>query len=61
MLFVGVRRSLSRIAVDAGLLADVARRLQALDRWEGKARMTRDLERAAMRLEEEIRLHRGRA
>ena len=35
MLFVAVRRSLNRIAGDVGLLARVARRLQA----EGRARL----------------------
>ena len=39
MLFVAVRRSLSRIAGDAGLLAEVAWRLQA----EGRARLLRRL------------------
>ena len=29
MLFVGVRRSLGRIAVDVGLLVEAARRLKA--------------------------------
>ena len=36
MLFVAVRRSLSRIAVDAGLLAEVARRLQAEEAAGGR-------------------------
>jgi len=39
MLFVAVRRSLNRIANDAGLLARVARRLQAEGRWMGRARL----------------------
>ena len=60
MLFVAVRRNLNRITHDVGLLARVARGLQAEGRWMGRARLSRDLERAAMRLEEEIRLRRGR-
>jgi len=60
MLFVAVRRNLDRIANDAGLLTRVARRLQAEGRWMGRARLPRDLERAAMRLEEEIRLRKER-
>ena len=60
MLFVGVRRSLNRIAGSVGLLARVARRLQSEGRWEGRARLPRDLEIAAMRLGEEIRLRRDR-
>jgi len=39
----------------------VARRLRAEGRWAGRARLPRDLERAAMRLEEEIRARRERA
>jgi hypothetical protein len=39
MLFVAVKRKLCRIAVDARLRADVARRLQAEGRWEGRARL----------------------
>jgi hypothetical protein len=61
MLFVAVRRNLNRISGDVGLLARVARRLQAEGRWDGRARLPRDLEKAAMRLEEEIRLRKGRA
>ena len=60
MLFVAVRRSLNGIVDDAGLLTRVARRLQAEGRWMGRARLPRDLERAAMRLEEEIRLRKER-
>jgi len=61
MLFVAVRRNLNRITRDVGLLARVARGLQAEGRWMGRARLPRDLERAAMRLEEEIRHRRERA
>ena len=37
MRFLGVRRSLGRIAADVRLMVDVARRLRSLDRWEGEA------------------------
>ncbi|MCW3979424.1 MAG: hypothetical protein NWF12_06705 [Candidatus Bathyarchaeota archaeon] len=39
MLFVAVRRSLNRITHDVGLLARVARGLQAEGRWDGRARL----------------------
>jgi hypothetical protein len=58
MLFVGVRRSLNRIAADVGLLAEVARRLRSLDRWEGRARMMEELKVSVNRLKFEIRFYR---
>ena len=57
MLFVGVRRNLDRIANDAGLLARVARRLQAEGRWEGRARLPGRLGVLARQIEEQTRLH----
>jgi hypothetical protein len=60
MVFVSVRRSLNRITNDVGLLAAVARRLQAEGRWMGRARLPRDLAKAARRLEGERRCTRGR-
>ena len=52
MLFLAVRRNISRIAVDAGLLADVAWRLQAEGRWEGRARLPVRLGRLSREIEE---------
>ena len=51
MVFVSVRRNLNRITGDVGLLAVVARRLQVEGRWMGRARLPRELARAARRLE----------
>lgn len=56
MPFVGVRRSLSRIALDVGLLARVARRLQAEGRWERSARLPGRLGVLAREIEEKTRL-----
>ena len=61
MLFVAVRRNLGRIAVDARLRADVARRLQAEGRWEGRARLPGRLGVLAREIEGEIRACRGRS
>jgi len=52
MLFVAVRRSLGRIAVDMGLMVEVARRLRSLDRWEGRARLSGRLETLAREIDE---------
>ena len=57
MLFVGVRRNLSRIAGDVGLLARVARRLQAEGRWMGRTRLPGRLGALAREIEEQARLH----
>ena len=56
MLFVGVRRSLGRIAADVGLMVEVARRLRSLDRWEGRARLPGRLGALAREIEEKARL-----
>ena len=56
MLFVAVRRNLGRIAVDARLRADVARRLQAEGRWEGRARLPGRLGALAGEIEEQARI-----
>jgi hypothetical protein len=56
MLFVAVRRNLGRIAVDARLRADVARRLQAEGRWEGRARLPGRLGALAREIEEQARI-----
>ena len=61
MLFVGVRRSLNRIAKDVGLLVDVARRLRSLDRWEGRARLPGRLGALAREIEEKARLYDGKS
>ena len=61
MLFVAVRRSLDRITNDVGLLARVARRLQAEGRWMGRARLPGRLGEVARELEGEIRARRGRS
>jgi len=60
MVFVSVRRSLSRITNDVGLLVAVVRRLQAEGRLMGRARLPRELARVARRLEGEGRRARGR-
>ena len=60
MVFVSVRRNLNRITGDVGLLAAVARRLQAEGRWMGRARLPRDMAKVARRLEGERRHVRGR-
>ena len=52
MLFVAERRNLNRIAVDAGLLADVAWRL----RDEGRARLPGRLGVLAREIEEKARI-----
>ena len=57
MLFVGVRRSLGRIAADIGLMAEVARRLRSLDGWEGRARLPGRLGMLAREIEEKARLY----
>lgn len=57
MLFVAVRRSLSRIAVDVGLLAKVVWRPQSLDRRERRARFPGRLGVLAREIEEKARLH----
>ena len=56
MVFVSVRRNLNRITGDVGLLAAVARRLQAEGRWMGRARLPRELAKAVRRLKGEARL-----
>jgi hypothetical protein len=60
MLFVGVRKSLSRIAGDVRLMAEVARRLQALDRWEGRTRLPGRLGALAREIEEKARILDGK-
>ena len=60
MVFVSVRRNLNRITGDVGLLAAVARRLQAEGRWMGRARLPRELAKAVRRLEGERRRAGGR-
>jgi len=60
MVFVSVRRNLGRITGDVGLLVAVARRLRAEGRMMGRARLPRELARAARRLEGEARRARGR-
>ena len=40
MLFVAVRRSLGRIAAEAGVLAVIDQGLRSLDRWEGRAKLS---------------------
>ena len=60
MVFVGVRRGLSRITGDVGLLVAVVRRLQAEGRMMGRARLPGELARAARRLEGEARRARSR-
>jgi len=57
MLFVAVRRNLNRIAHDVGLLARVARGLQAEGRWDGRARLPGRLGELAREIEEQARLH----
>ncbi len=60
MVFVSVRRNLNRITGDVGLLAAVARRLQAEGRWMGRARLPRELAKAVRRLGGERRRAGGR-
>ena len=57
MLFVSVRRSLDRIVGDVGLLAGVARRLQAEGRWAGRARLPGRLGELAREIEDKSSLH----
>jgi hypothetical protein len=57
MLFVAVRRNLNRITADVGLLARVARRLQAEGRWYGRARLPGRLGVLAREIEEKTCLH----
>ena len=57
MLFVGVRRSLNRIAADVGLMVEVARRLRSLDGWEGRVRLSGRLGMLAREIEEKARLY----
>jgi hypothetical protein len=61
MLFVAVRRNLNRISGDVGLLAMVARRLQAEGSWRGRARRPGRLGEIAREIEGEIRARKGRA
>ena len=60
MLFVGVRRSLRRIAADAGLMVGVAQGLRSLDGWEGRAGLPGRLEELARGIEEKTRIHGGK-
>jgi len=53
MLFVSVRRNLNRITGDVGLLAGVARRLQA----EGRSRLPGRLGELAREIEDKSSLH----
>ena len=61
MIFVGVRRSMDRIANDVELLVAVARRLGAEGRMMGRARLPGGLGEAVRGLEEGIRGRRGRS
>jgi predicted signal transduction protein with EAL and GGDEF domain len=61
MLFVGVRRSMGRIVGDVELLVAVARRLRAVGRMMGRARLPGDLGEAVRRVEKGIRGRRGRS
>ena len=49
MVFVSVRRSLVCITGEVGLLVAVARRLQWVGRWMGRARLPGELGRIAKR------------
>ncbi len=57
MLFVSVRRNLDRIVGDVGLLAGVARRLQAEGRWAGRSRLPGRLGELAREIEDKSSLH----
>ncbi len=61
VLFVAVRRNLNRISGDVGLMAEVARRLQSLDRWQGRARLPGRLGALAREIEGYSRSVRGRS
>jgi Flp pilus assembly protein TadB len=55
MIFVAIRRSLSRIVVDVDLMVLVLRRLRAEDRLMGRARLPEDLGRVVRGLEAGLR------
>ena len=61
MIFVGVRRGMSRITGDVELLVAVARRLRAEGRMMGRARLPRGLGEAVREVEEGIRGRSGQS
>jgi len=60
-VFKDTHTRLNRIAGDVGLMAEVARRLRSLDRWEGRARLPGRLRELARQIEEKARAVRGRS